>query len=154
MNSEEYHLMYSIEDTFWWYKGMRQITFALLHGLMQGGTDRMILDAGCGTGGMMQPLSQLGSAVGIDFAEEATNLANQRERGIVMRGSVTDLPFAAATFDLVTCFDVLYHLAVSDDEAALKELSRVLKPGGYLLVRVPAYDFLRGHHDVVVHTRH
>jgi SAM-dependent methyltransferase len=64
------------------------------------------------------------------------------------------VPCAANTFDLVTSFDVLYHRAVPDDEAALREFARVLRPGGWLLARVPAHDRLRGAHDVQVHTRH
>ena len=71
----------------------------------------------------------------------------------VARGSVLALPYSTAAFDVVTCFDVLYHKAVTDDGQALTELARVLVPGGWLLVRVPAYDRLRGPHDRQVHTR-
>lgn len=154
MNPEEYHLMYQIEDHYWWYRGMQRITFALLNSHLAKGTELKVLDAGCGTGGMIAPLGKLGSVVGVDFCAEATALSNQRQPGAITRGSITSLPFATASFDLVTCFDVIYHLAVSDDKAALREIGRVLKPGGKLLIRVPAYNFLRGKHDVAVHTRH
>jgi SAM-dependent methyltransferase len=72
----------------------------------------------------------------------------------LLRGSVEALPFAADSFDLLTCFDVLYHLRVGDDEAALGELCRVLRPGGLAVIRVAAFDWLRGAHDTAVHTRH
>ena len=64
-----------------------------------------------------------------------------------------ELPFGDATFDLVTSFDVIYHLGVADDVAALREMRRVLRPGGALFVRVPALERLQSHHDVAVHTR-
>jgi len=66
---------------------------------------------------------------------------------------VEALPFADSSFDLVTSFDVLYHLGVGSDVAALQEFNRVLRPEGLLLLRLPAYDFLRAHHDEAVHTR-
>lgn len=63
------------------------------------------------------------------------------------------LPFATNSFDLVTSFDVLYHHAVEVEEVALRDFWRVLKPGGRVLLRLPAYNWLRGHHDEIVHTR-
>ena len=67
-------------------------------------------------------------------------------------GSVDGLPFASHSFDLVTSFDVLYSRSVPDVHAALEEINRVLSPGGHLLLRLPAYDWLRGRHDEAVHT--
>jgi SAM-dependent methyltransferase len=66
---------------------------------------------------------------------------------------VTRIPFPDASFDLVTSFDVIYHLGVADDVAALAEMGRVLRPGGTLFVRVPAIEGLRSVHDTAVHTR-
>jgi SAM-dependent methyltransferase len=70
------------------------------------------------------------------------------------RASIERLPFADATFDASTSFEVVYHLGVASDTSALKEIRRVLKPGGLFLLRVPAHDWLRGEHDRLVHTRH
>jgi SAM-dependent methyltransferase len=80
--------------------------------------------------------------------------ASRRVSTRVAQASVQALPFPAETFDLVTSFEVLYHLAVTDDTAALREYARLLKPGGWLMVRVPAHNWLRGAHDRQVHTRH
>ncbi len=71
-----------------------------------------------------------------------------------MQASVTAVPLAGNAFDLIVSFDVLYHQAVGSDDRALTEFWRILKPGGLLLVRLPALESLRGEHDVVVHTRH
>src|SRR5688500_3743515 len=127
--------MYRVEDTLWWYVGMRRIGEALLDGRLQPGL--CILDAGCGTGGNLRWLSRYGTAVGVDLATEAMRFCRLRRLTTTAQASVLNLPYPDATFDLVTSFDVIYHLDVADDVAALRELSRVLRPGGALLVRVP-----------------
>jgi SAM-dependent methyltransferase len=99
---------------------------------------------------MLTRLAAFGNPIGIDFHPLA--LAHAKGRAPVAQASVEQLPFASETFDLVTSFDVLYHRAVANDAAALREFFRVLRPGGALLMRVPALDSLRGAHDVVVHT--
>ncbi len=153
MNREEYQRMYEAEERQWWYAGMRAITFALL-GDEAAETERArILDAGCGTGNNLAHLARLGRPVGVDLSEDA--LALSRTRGVtVVRGSLMALPFPDAAFDGVTSFDVLYHRWVVDDRAAVRELARVLRPGGWLLVRVPALKILWGAHDEAVLSRH
>lgn len=145
--------MAAIEDRHWWYSGMRAIVRALLDQVYAQRRDLRILDAGCGTGGNALALRRYGAVVGVDLAPEALALGRPRLPGALARASVLDLPFAGASFDLVTSFDVLYHRAVTDDRRALAESWRVLRPGGRLLLRLPAYDFLRGQHDRAVHTR-
>jgi SAM-dependent methyltransferase len=153
MDASEYAIMYQVEDRHWWYAGMRRITRAMLdeHASLRNAS---ILDAGCGTGANLVMLGQYGAAVGVDIEPQALDLCRARGLQGLARASVTELPFAAESFDLVTSFEVIYHLAVSDDEAALREVRRVLKPGGLLLLRLPAHNWLRGRHDVAVHTRH
>ena len=145
--------MAAVEGRHWWYGGMRAISAALLDQAYAGRHDLSILDAGCGTGGNALFLRRYGTVVGIDLAEAALQLGGPRLPGALSRASVLDLPFAAASFDLVTSFDVLYHRAVPDEARALSETWRVLKPGGRLLIRLPAYEFLRSKHDRAVHTR-
>ncbi len=152
MEPGEYDNIARLESQHWWYVGMRRIAASLLRdaGLRP---HAQILDAGCGTGGGLQWLSAFGAVTGIDLHPLAVRYASQRSRQ-VGRASVQAIPFPEACFDLVTSFDVLYHLAVTDDVAVLREFARVLRPGGQLLVRVPAHDWLRGAHDRHVHTRH
>jgi ubiquinone/menaquinone biosynthesis C-methylase UbiE len=153
MERTEYAVMAAVEDRHWWYGGMRAIAAALLDSVYQGRGDLHILDAGCGTGGNALFLRRYGQVVGIDLAAEALDLGGQRLPGALARGSVLELPCADAIFDLVTSFDVLYHRAVPDERQALRESARVLRPGGRLLIRLPAYEFLRSKHDRAVHTR-
>jgi len=159
MEKEQYDLMFAQEERHWWYVGMRRISAALLERYpplapREGGRPLDILDAGCGSGGMTRYLERFGRVAGIDFAPEALTLAKQRSLTRLARASVGAMPFRDGSFDVVTSFDVLYHLDVDDDRAAIAEIHRVLRPGGVALIRLPAFDWIRGAHDEVVHTRH
>jgi SAM-dependent methyltransferase len=146
--------MYEAEETQWWYAGMRAISLAILSPALAGhGGAARILDAGCGTGNNLRHLSRYGRAVGVDLSDDALQFC--RTRGVAAaKASLLRLPFADASFDCVTSFDVLYHRWITDDRAAVAELARVLRPGGVLLVRVPALRALWGAHDEAVHSRH
>jgi SAM-dependent methyltransferase len=154
MEANEYTVMAAVEDRHWWYAGMRSISAAWLDPVYGTSNDLRILDAGCGTGGNGEFLRRYGRSVGLDVAKDALALGQRRLPGAILGGSVMDLPFEAATFDLVTSFDVLYHRAVVDERRAIGETWRVLKPGGRSLIRLPAYQWLLAKHDRAVHTRH
>ncbi|RRR73358.1 MAG: class I SAM-dependent methyltransferase [Candidatus Viridilinea halotolerans] len=153
MEKTEYTTMSAVELRHWWYGGMRAISAALLDPLYNGRRNLRILDAGCGTGGDALFLQRYGRVVGLDYAAEAAALIHDRLPGRFVRGSVLQLPFAHDSFDLVTSYDVLYHAGVPDESSALAEVRRVLVPGGHLLLRLPAYEWLRSRHDRQVHTR-
>jgi SAM-dependent methyltransferase len=155
MNVEEYARMYEAEETQWWYAGMRAISLSLLATAWPDGAPdgRRILDAGCGTGNNLTHLRRFGRTLGIDLSDEALRFC--RGRGVpAARGSLLALPFPDGRFDAVTSFDVIYHRWVEDDRAAVREMARVLAPGGLLLLRVPALKMLWGAHDEAVHSRH
>jgi SAM-dependent methyltransferase len=154
MEREQYAIMARREERHWWYAGMRRVALAVLEGAIDGRAGLRILDAGCGTGGTTVELRRFGDVVGVDLAWAALEPARGRGLSALARASIESLPFGPATFDVATSFEVVYHLGVANDLSALKEIRRVLKPGGLFLLRVPAHDWLRGEHDRLVHTRH
>lgn len=146
--------MFQAEESHWWYLGMAAITRSLLDRHVHPLRRLKILDAGCGTGAAMKTyLDDYGDVTGVDLYQEAVTLSRKRNIICLARASILDLPLAPASFDLVTSFDVLYERGVPDEARALREFFRVLLPGGYVLIRLPAYDWLRGQHDERVHTR-
>jgi SAM-dependent methyltransferase len=152
MDASEYDNIAQLEDAHWWYRGMAAISERLLRDSTK--ESRLtILDAGCGTGGMLRRLSPFGVGFGIDFSPLALAHAHHKIPNPLCRASVTQLPFRSGSFDLITSFDVLYHRAIADDQTALNEFARLLKPNSIALIRVPAFESLRGAHDQLVHTR-
>ena len=155
MQTEDYEYLYALEESFWWFAGMRAITSALLDPFCPRGRDRLILDAGCGTGLNLAWLRRYagveGRVCGIDVSADALGFCRARGHAGLARASVTALPFATARFDLVTSFDVLVQLPGEDADAlAAREMYRVLRPGGVAFVRVAAYEWLRSGHDAAL----
>jgi SAM-dependent methyltransferase len=152
MDQAEYLKMYEAEDRMWWYRGVHANLATMLswaradHG--------PVLDAGCGTGGLMARLGRLipglADIVGLDYDRTAASLARRKSGRPVCVGTVNGLPFADEAFAIVFSVDVLAHDGV-DERRALGEVLRCLKPGGALVVNLPAYDWLRGAHDERVH---
>jgi SAM-dependent methyltransferase len=146
----EYYAEYRVvEDVHWWFVGRRRILLQVLDQYIgkDHGHGKRILDVGCGTGTMLTYLGSYGKAEGVDIDEEAVGYC--RERGLVdvSLGEAATLPFPDGTFDLVTGLDVIEHL--DDDVGALREMRRVLHPGGHVLVTVPAHRFMWGDQDEV-----
>ena len=148
--------MYAAEEGQWWYAGMRAITDAALREPLRGlrtRDQRLLVDAGCGTGQNLRHFGGSARAVGFDLSPEALRFC--RARGVAAaRASVLALPLRGASVDVVTSFDVIYHSSVESDLGAVRELVRVLRPKGLLVVRVPALMLLWGAHDEAVHSRH
>lgn len=140
--------MLEVDEHHWWYRGRRRVIRAELTQLPLPGNPSL-LDAGCGSGRTLQDLARYGEVTGIELNEEAAELARSRGHGEVRVGRLEQLPWADASFDLITCLDVIEH--TPDDRAALAELRRVCRPGGWLLVTVPAYPALWSLHDEANH---
>jgi ubiquinone/menaquinone biosynthesis C-methylase UbiE len=153
MRIDQYRIMYEVEDTHFWYQGMRQITKTLLEKYLPKKTNNKILDAGCGTGANMLFLKKYGDVYGFDISNEALKFCKKRGLKNIKRASIEKIPFESNYFDLITCFDVLYHKKVKNYNNVLNEFNRVLKSHGLLIIRVPAFQFLLSRHDVIVHTR-
>jgi SAM-dependent methyltransferase len=146
MTHDELQAMLSSDENHWWYRGRRRILRAELDRLPLGPEPRL-LDAGCGSGRTLDELARYGRVSGIDLSPDAVEAARRRGHDDVHVGPVEELPFPDATFDVVTCLDVVEH--TPDDRATLAELGRVTRPGGLLLVTVPAYQALWSWHDEV-----
>jgi SAM-dependent methyltransferase len=157
MKPKDYADLYALEEEFWWFAGMREVTAALLDPIFAATNDRVILDAGCGTGGNISWLERYagnGKVIGIDVAAEALRFCAASHHERLIQSSVTDLPFADSTFDLVTSFDVLVQLpGARSDEQAIRDMHRVLRPGGIAFVRVAAYEWMRSGHDEALATQ-
>ena len=153
MQEIEYPRMFEAEDDHWWYLGMQAITRAILDRRVPRDPGQQILDAGCGTGGAMANyLGDYGIVTGFDISRLALDFCKQRRLHRLAQASADAIPFAAASFNIVACFDVIYML--NGTAKAVQEFERVLKPGGHLLLRVAANDWLRGKHDLAVRTVH
>ena len=157
MQEEDFTYLYALEESFWWFAGMREITSVLLAPVLPRSRDRLILDAGCGTGGMLSWLARFagrGRVVGIDVVPSALRFCRERRHTHLAQASAMHLPFADSTFCLVTSFDVLVQLpGEGADEQAIREMYRVLRPGAVAFVRVAAYQWMRSGHDEALGTQ-
>lgn len=150
MDVSEYRNIFENEESHFFYVGNHRVILSLVEKYTKA-QDLKILDAGCGTGFLAKKLENCGNIEAVDISPEALKFA--KKRGIkVKQASVTQLPFKMNTFDLVVSVDVIYHKDV-DERKALSEFFRVLKPGGVLVLRVPANKWLNLRHDAHVHTR-
>jgi SAM-dependent methyltransferase len=146
MVASEMKAMMENDERHWWYRGRRHVMRAVL-GRLDLPAAAQILDAGCGSGRMLDELAAYGHVAGVDLSRDAVALARGRGHRDVRVGRIEQLPFRTDAFDLVTCLDVVEH--TPDDRRTLSELRRVTRAGGRLVVTVPAYQALWSSHDVV-----
>jgi ubiquinone/menaquinone biosynthesis C-methylase UbiE len=136
------------ERDHFWFRGFRRFMEPLIAGVANG-RRLEILDCGCGTGYNLEMLRRYGRAYGIDLTWAGLQYARKKGERKVARATVGALPMPDARFDLVTSFDVLYGLPDEVERAAIAEMARVLKPGGWAIVNVAALPWLRGNHSVL-----
>jgi len=147
----EYELMDAAEDGMWWYRAAHARVLDALRA--RPGAPGPLLDAGCGTGGLLRLVAGIWperAAVGLDFMPSAARRAARKSGRPVTAGDTNRLPFPDASFGAAVSIDVICHAGVEPAQA-LAELHRVLRPGGTLVLNLPAYEWLRSAHDVRVH---
>ena len=137
------------EARHFWFRGFRAFITPLLREAAAGRPNARLLDCGCGTGANVALLDTFGRAYGFDLTEIGLRIGRESGRTRLARATVTAVPFPTAAFDIVTSFDVLYSLADGDEQAAIAEMYRLLKPGGFAIVNVAAMRVLRGDHSVL-----
>jgi SAM-dependent methyltransferase len=135
------------EPSHFWFHGLRAYVVPVILEIVDGRRDLRILDCGCGTGYNMQTLLEpYGRTFGFDLDEDSMWRARRTGRPIV-RANIQQIPFPSESFDLATSFDVIQ--SVPDDRRALREMARILRPGGHVVLNVTALDILRGDHSDV-----
>ncbi len=143
-NEEEIARLARSDQTSWWVRGRRTLVSEVLRAQARPGTG-LVGDLGCGAGGMLEPLREFGEVVGIDISPLAAELCRSKGYRALAVGMLERLPLSEDTLALTGMTDVLEH--VEDDERVIRECLRVLKPGGVLLITVPALRWLYGEHD-------
>lgn len=138
--------MYELEDQYWWFVARRELALQFLSQVVPHGA--LILDVGCGTGKGQEVFGSLGTVFGVDFSQDALEFCHERGLQRIARANAESLPFQSNVFDVVVTLDTIEH--VPDDKKAISEIARVLKPGGHLLINVPAYQWLWGPHDIAL----
>jgi SAM-dependent methyltransferase len=147
-----YAIEAEVEQSHWWFVGRRRLFARELSKAGNRGTQE-VLDVGSGTGSNLRMLRDLGfpNAVGLDSSEDAIRFCADKGLAPVRYGDICAMPFDSDSFDLVLATDVIEH--VEDDGLALREVARVLRPGGKAIVTVPAFNSLWGLQDRVAHHR-
>jgi len=145
MNLSEYEKMFALEAFHFWFRGKRNLVWKLLGRYLPAGSVPRILDVGCGTGITLKALEDLGFAAGVDSVEPALSFCRSRGISRLVRSEAQALPFQDRGFDVVLALDLIEH--VREDRRVIAEAARVLRPGGHLLVTVPAFPFLFSSHD-------
>lgn len=148
MRPSHYQTMFHVERDHWWYRVRREIVLDVFHALrVDLPAMPKILDVGCGAGGLMKALEPFGEVHGIDISSDVVEFCRARGSDRVMVGSMSNIPYPDHAFDVVFALDVLEH--INDDRAGLREIHRVLRPGGFLVLTVPAFQFLWGITDTL-----
>jgi SAM-dependent methyltransferase len=137
------------EARHFWFRGFRRFVMPLILHALDGRPGALVLDCGCGTGANVELLGRFGATYGFDLSEVGLYIGRELGRNRLVRASVTAAPFPSGAFDLVTSFDVLPTLPPDDERAAVAEMYRVARPGGYAIFNVAAMDVLRGDHSVL-----
>jgi SAM-dependent methyltransferase len=149
VKKESYVRHRDLESRHFWFVGLHEL--ALAH--LPSGKNLRVLDAGCGTGGLLSLLSGRAEAVGIDFSEEALRLCRERGLQNTEQEDLNAWRPPSEAFDAITSLDVLCHRGVGSIEDVLKKFHTALKPGGLLIINLPAFEILRRGHDAEVETK-
>lgn len=146
MKAAEYDKMYRAETRFWWFVGKGLLLTQWAAKWLE--PEGEYLDVGCGTGANLELVQDRGSWIGVDASSDAIGFCAARGHDKLVHGKAGRLPFGDGSFDGAIALDLFEHLETDKEAAA--EILRVLRPGGILIVTVPAHPFLWGAHDLAL----
>lgn len=145
-----YERMAELDEVHWWYVARRKVLQRLIERVVRPPAGAGILEVGCGTGHNLQMLERFGSADGVEIDAEAREVAEKRLGRKIAMASLPELPdVRRGAYDVVAALDVVEH--IDDDRATIAALASCLKPGGKLLVAVPAHQWMWSAHDELNH---
>jgi ubiquinone/menaquinone biosynthesis C-methylase UbiE len=139
-------LTHSAEQAHFWFRGFRWFVRPEVALAVAGRPAPVIVDCGCGTGANVAWLGEFGTVHGFDLTWNGLALGRAMGRRNLARASIAAIPFPDACADLATSFDVFQCLPEPIEQEAIREMWRILRPGGHLLMNVAALDVLRGNH--------
>jgi SAM-dependent methyltransferase len=151
METNVYEDTYKFEEGDWWHKARRELLLQIVSQiyLTNNSNPLRILDLGCGAGLNLKKMEKYGHSIGLDYYKYALLLCKSRGISNLVRASGDMLPFKKGIFDVVCALDVLEH--IKDDDAAIKELHRVMASAGSFILTAPAFQALWSSHDVAAH---
>lgn len=153
MKKNAYAEMYNVESRHWWYVGLHDLILHLAE-TQYSGLPLEVLDAGCGTGGLLSALTRRGHhATGFDFSDDAVAFCHQRGLESVFKANINEWIPESREYDLITIMDVLCHKWVPDEVKVLRTMAEGLRENGLLMLNYPAFPLLGRHHDEVVMIR-
>ena len=142
-------LTHLAEQSHFWFRGFRWFVQPEVRKALAGRPRPTIVDCGCGTGANVSWLRHYGHTYGFDLTWNGLALGHAMGRTTLARASIAAIPFPDACADLATSFDVFQCLPEPVEHDALREMWRILKPGGQMLLNVAALDVLRGPHSTL-----
>lgn len=152
MKQHEFQSINNLENTHWWYLGMKDIWVSLLPKITLKKKFKSILDLGCGTGGNLTELEKFGEAEGLEYSDYALRLCKENKHKC-FQGSVLDLKKITKKYQLVTIFDVLYQFEKDRVSDILLNVKNLTEAGGFIMIREPAFNIAFGRHDIEVGTK-
>jgi len=152
MEQSEYDIMFKQENEFWWYRGLHKLVEYTIKKIRKSKTSLSLFDAGCGTGRMLEIAKKYGTVSGIDFSENAVAFCRERNLENVTQGDLNTWEPSPQVYDVVYSLDVLYHKNIINQNEIIDKFAHALKPGGILILNLPAFQCLYRNHDRAIHT--
>jgi len=155
MNPDEYVRMHDMEDHYWWFVGRRTLAIGLLRAYLEhfplpgdASPKPVVLDLGCGTGVISKDMGSWARVIGLDMSAVALKFCKGRGLSNLVQADGIAMPIAGSSVTALVGLDIFEH--IGNDRAAFREAYRVLKPGGLLVMSVPAFRWLWGPHDIAL----
>ncbi len=150
MNKQEYEIMFRFEENYWWYVGLHELILFYVNKYSKGDLNKKIFDAGCGTGKMLEMLSNYAHRDGIDFSEEAVSFSKKRGLKNIKVGDLNTWKSEENSYDFIISADVICSIGIKNDIEIIENFMSSLKKGGILILNLPAFESLRRNHDKAV----